>query len=61
MLGGAIAARDDRLLSLSTLQSLLHARVKAAARIFAYSFGAAVSTFLCVAGVQFVLSERKAS
>ncbi len=60
MLGGAIAARDDRLLSLSTLQSVLHGRVKTAARIFAYSFGAAVSAFLSVAGVQFVLSEREA-
>jgi tripartite ATP-independent transporter DctM subunit len=60
MLGGAIAAREDRLLSLSTLQTALHGRVRAAARIFAYSFGAAVSAFLCVAGVQFVSSEREA-
>ncbi len=60
MVGGAIAAREDRLLSLSTLQSFLHGRVKTAARIFAYSFGAAVSAFLCYAGVQFVISEREA-
>ena len=60
MLGGAIAARDDRLLSLSTAQALLHGRVRTMARIFAYSFGAAVSTFLCVAGVEFVISKREA-
>ncbi|MCC7174218.1 MAG: TRAP transporter large permease subunit [Bryobacterales bacterium] len=60
MLGGALAARDDRLLCLSTLQSFLHGRVKAAARIFAYSFGAAMAAFLCVAGAQFVASEREA-
>ena len=60
MLGGAIAARDDRLLSLSTAQALLRGRIRSVARIFAYSFGAAVSTFLCVAGVQFVASEREA-
>ena len=60
MLGGAIAARDDRLLSLSSAQALLSGRIRAMARIFAYSFGAAVSTFLCVAGVQFVVSEREA-
>ena len=60
MLGGAIAARDDRLLSLSTAQALLRGRIRTMARIFAYSFGAAVSTFLCVAGVQFVMSEREA-
>ncbi len=60
MLGGAIAAREDRLLALSTLQAALHGRVKAAARIFAYSFGAAVSGFLCVAGAEFVVTERAA-
>jgi tripartite ATP-independent transporter DctM subunit len=60
MLGGAIAARDDRLLSLSTAQAFLHGRLRTLARIFAYSFGAAVSTFLCVAGVHFVMSEREA-
>ncbi len=60
MLGGAVAARNDRLLSLSTLQSLLHGRLKMGARIFAYSFAAAVSVYLFIAGVQFVLSEREA-
>ncbi len=60
MLGGAIAARDDRLLSLSTAQAFLHGRLRTFARIFAYSVGAAVSTFLCAAGVQFVASEREA-
>jgi tripartite ATP-independent transporter DctM subunit len=60
MLGGAVAAREDRLLALSTLQSFLHGRVRMAARIFAYSFGAAVSAYLCVAGAEFVISEREA-
>jgi len=60
MLGGAVAAREDRLLSLSTLHSFLKGRVKTAARIFAYSFAAAVSAYLCVAGAQFVASEREA-
>jgi len=60
MLGGAIAAREDRLLSLSTAQALLKGRLKTAARIFAYSFAAAVSALLCVAGAQFVASEREA-
>jgi C4-dicarboxylate transporter DctM subunit len=60
MLGGAVAAREDRLLSLSTLQSFLPDRVRVAARVFAYSFGAAVSAYLSVAGAQFVMSEREA-
>lgn len=59
MLGGVIAARDDRLLSLSTAQAFLRGRMRTSARIFAYSFGTAVSAFLCVAGVQFVMSERE--
>jgi tripartite ATP-independent transporter DctM subunit len=60
MAGGAIAAREDRLLALSSAQSLLQGRLKTAARVMAYSFGAAVSFFLCFAGSQFVLSEREA-
>ncbi len=60
MVGGAVAARQDRLLALSSLQNLLQGRVRTAARVFAYAFGAAVSAYLCVAGVQFVWSEREA-
>jgi TRAP-type C4-dicarboxylate transport system permease large subunit/TRAP-type C4-dicarboxylate transport system permease small subunit len=57
MLGGAIAARDGRLLALSALTTVLHGRVKTAATIFSQSFAAAVSVFLCLASVQFVRSE----
>lgn len=60
MAGGAVAARQDRLLALSSLQNLLKGRAKTAVRVFAYAFGAAVSAYLCVAGVQFVWSEREA-
>src|SRR5207248_9104314 len=41
MLGGAIAARDGRLLSLSPAQTLLKGRWKSAAQIFSSSFAAA--------------------
>jgi C4-dicarboxylate transporter, DctM subunit len=58
MLGGAIAARENRLLALSTLTTILKGRWKSAATIFSSSFAAAVATFLCVASVQFALSER---
>ena len=57
MLGGAIAARDRRLLALSALTTVFHGRLKTAVTIFSQSFAAAVSTFLCVASVQFVQSE----
>src|SRR5262245_15780894 len=59
MLGGAIAARDGRLLSFSTLGSFLKGRVKAAARILSSGVAAAISAFLCVASAQFLLTEKQ--
>lgn len=61
MLGGAIAARETRLLSLSTLTNLLPGKWKTAAMIFSQGFAAAITIFLCVAGIQFVQSERMAN
>jgi tripartite ATP-independent transporter DctM subunit len=60
MLGGAIAAREARLLSLATLDAVLKGRARAIARFFTHSVAAAVSVFLCVASIQFVLPERQA-
>ncbi len=57
MLGGAIAAREGRLLALSALTSVMRGRVKLAATIFSHALAAAVSIFLCVAGWLFVRSE----
>jgi tripartite ATP-independent transporter DctM subunit len=59
MLGGAVAAREDRLLAMSTAAAWLPERMRAAARVFANAFAAAASAFFCVAGVEFVLSERE--
>src|SRR5262249_22171957 len=61
MLGGAVAARENRLLALSTLGPLLEGRLQKAASIFSGACAAAVSVLLCVAGVQFVASERGAA
>jgi C4-dicarboxylate transporter DctM subunit len=58
MIGGAIAARDDRLLSLSTFSTFLTGRWKAAARVFTNAVASAVSFFLCVAGAQYAASSR---
>ncbi len=58
MLGGAVAAREDRLLALSTGSALLKGRWKAAARIFSGSVAASVAALLCAASVQFVRTER---
>lgn len=57
MLGGAVAARDGRLLALSALTSVLHGRVKKVVTSFSQSFAAAVTGFLCVASAQFVRTE----
>jgi len=60
MLGGAIAAREGRLLSLSTLETSFHGRWKAGSRILTSGVSAAVTGFLCLASYQFVASERAA-
>jgi tripartite ATP-independent transporter DctM subunit len=60
MLGGAIAAREGRLLSLSTLTNFLKPRWKARAQVFSSAFAAMIAAFLCVASVQFLLTEKQA-
>ena len=59
MLGGAIAARDNRLLSFSTLASFFKGRIKSAARILSSGAAAAISAFLCWGSGQFLLKERE--
>jgi C4-dicarboxylate transporter DctM subunit len=61
MLGGAVAAREKRLLSLSTLGGLLKGRAKTIATILAGSVAAAITAFLAIASVQFVLAEKEAA
>src|SRR3954469_6973350 len=59
MLGGAIAAREGRMLALSTLgDSFLHGRTQKIARVFTGAVGGAVAGFLAIASVLFVESER---
>lgn len=58
MLGAAIAAREGRLLSLSSLQLVLRGGWRDAARSFGAAVAAVVTVMLCVASVRFVLSER---
>ena len=58
MLGGAIAARDGRLLALSPVQTLLKGRARMAAQIFSSGFAAAITFFLFLASLQYVLEMR---
>jgi tripartite ATP-independent transporter DctM subunit len=59
MLGGAVAARDDRLLSLSTFSTFLTGRWKTAAHVFTNAVACAVAFFLCVAGAQYSASASQ--
>jgi len=59
MIGGAIAARDGRLLSLASAD-LLRGPWRTAARSFGAAVAAVVSGLLCLASTKFVLSERAA-
>lgn len=61
MLGGAVAARQRRLLSLGSVEAFLkHPRWRAVARLFSSAVAVTVSAFLCVASIQFVASEQAA-
>jgi len=60
MLGGAIAARQGRLLALSTVTAFLKNRAKAAAALFSGSFAAAVTGVLFLASYRFVMQTRDA-
>lgn len=57
--GAAIAARQNRLLSLSTTE-FLKGRRRSSAEIFAAGVSAAIATFLAIASIQSLLVERDA-
>jgi C4-dicarboxylate transporter DctM subunit len=59
MVGGAIAAREARLLSLSTVTAFLKGRARTASHLFSGSFGAAITFFLFVASMRFVSQQRE--
>jgi tripartite ATP-independent transporter DctM subunit len=58
LLGGMFAARDRRLLSLSTLTNFLTGRCQTFARVFSSAFAAGITVFLCLAALQLVQSEK---
>jgi TRAP-type C4-dicarboxylate transport system permease small subunit len=58
MLGAVVATREDRLLSLSTLPSLLSPSAASVARQFAGMVSTAIAALLFVASIGFVLAER---
>lgn len=58
MLGGALAARENRLLSLSVAAAFLKGHWKSGAQLFGHAFSAAITTLLAIASLQFVWAEK---
>ena len=58
ILGAAVAARENRMLALSSLGQLLKGKWQTLASIFGGSCSVAVSALLAAAGMDFVLAER---
>jgi C4-dicarboxylate transporter, DctM subunit len=58
MLGGALAAREGRLLALASASAFFRGRNQAIAQLITSSAAAAVSALLCAASAQFALEER---
>lgn len=59
MLGGAVAAREGRLLALSLLGDMLRGRLQSAAAVVSGSVAAAVTAYLGVASFRFVGTEKE--
>jgi tripartite ATP-independent transporter DctM subunit len=58
MLGGAVAARENRLLALATGAILPAGKLRTGGKLFGNAFGAAITALLCAASVRFVEVER---
>jgi C4-dicarboxylate transporter DctM subunit len=58
LFGGAIAAREGRLLALSPVQTLLKGSARIAAQVFSSAFAAAITFFLCSVSFQYVMALR---
>jgi tripartite ATP-independent transporter DctM subunit len=58
MIGGAIAARDGRLLALGSVESMIKPAWRPAAKFMSRVVAGTVAALLCWASITFVLSER---
>ena len=61
VLGSAVAARENRLLALSTFGGALKGKIGTSFRIVCSATSAAIGAALCIAGVQFVAAEMGAA
>jgi C4-dicarboxylate transporter DctM subunit len=58
--GAAVAARENRLITLSNLSTLMKGRTRTYAVMFTSAVAATITAFLFIASVQFVWAEREA-
>jgi C4-dicarboxylate transporter DctM subunit len=58
MFGGAVAAREGRLLALSPIQTLLKGSARTVAQVFASGFAAAITLLLAFISFQYVMAVR---
>src|SRR5579859_178150 len=58
MMGAAIAAREDKLISLGSIHMLIPKRWLAPTKVVAGAIAAAISLLLCLAAAAFVQTER---
>ena len=58
-IGGALAARDSRLLAMSALPTILPDKGKLAAALFSGTIATTITLFLTVAGIEFVKTEKE--
>ncbi len=60
MLGGAVAAREDRLLAISTLSQVVSERWKNYIKIISNAVAAAITVYLAIASIELITTERAA-
>ncbi len=58
MLGGAVAARERRMLALSTVDAFLKGKWRSGAHLVTHALAAGIAAWLAIAGWQFVADER---
>jgi C4-dicarboxylate transporter, DctM subunit len=60
MLGGAVAAREDRLLAISTLSQVVSEGWKNYIKVISNSIAAAITIYLGIASIELITTEREA-
>ncbi len=60
MLGGALAARDDRLLAISTLSQVVSEKWKSYIKLVSHSVAFAITVYLGISSIELITTEKEA-